>query len=173
MVPKLMVRLFGEPVELVSPLSVDECRRRLLEAMDAPMTFFGKRPVIGRIDGAWLRAWRRIGYRNSFQTQLTAELAASNQQTHIRCRFGMDEAVTVILCVVLGTLLVAAVSTLPGCVSDLLSPDAAGAGFPGLAIPTVMLVAVCGIVCLGRGLASGERQVLIDFVRETVDAKPI
>jgi hypothetical protein len=168
-----MDRLTGGPAVLISPLPTSECLRRLSEAVDPPAKWFGERPVIGRIDGSRLRARRRIPYRNSFQTELTAELSAAGGGTRIGCRFGMHPVVIVILLAVLGVFGLGSVATLPGTIAQLAAGSAGDPISWMMAAPPLLAVAGVGaIVAIGRIFAAGERRFLIDFLCETLDAKP-
>jgi hypothetical protein len=168
----LSQRLTGAPIELLSSLPEDECRQRLSEAIDRPMTWFGKRPVIGRIDGPVLRASKRIPYRNSFQAQLTATFTECRGGTRVSCRFAMNQFVVVLMLSVLGVVSLVFLLTLPGAILGLLAPEPGDSvPLPVLAIPAAMLVAICGISAIGMALAADERRFLIDFLCRTVDAK--
>jgi hypothetical protein len=170
---RLMQGLTGAPIELLSPLPEDECRRRLSEAIDRPMTWFGKRPVIGRVDGLVLRASKRVPYRNSFQTELTAAFTQRDAGTRISCRFAMNQFVVVLMLSVLGVVSLVFLLTLPSVIQGLLAPETGdAASLPVSAIPAVMLVAICGISAIGLALAADERRFLIDFLCRTVDARP-
>ncbi len=140
--------------------------------MDNPFTIFGGRPVIGRIAGTKLRARKRIWYRNSFQTQLTADLAEQAGQTTIRCRFSMHPLVTAFMAVWFGGVVLTGSGTL---VMSLVALAYAQSGAPpgtwlGILIPTVMLVFAVGLLRFGRYLARDEQQFLLAFVRDTLGA---
>jgi hypothetical protein len=169
----LLQRLTGAPIDLLSPLPQDECCRRLSEAIDKPMTWFGKRPVIGRVDGLVLRASKRVPYRNSFQTELTAAFTRHDAGTRISCRFAMNQFVVVLMLSVLGVVSLVFLLTLPSVILGLLALEPGNeVQLPVLAIPAAMLVAICGIAAIGLTLAADERRFLIDFLCRTVDARP-
>src|SRR4051812_21410120 len=68
-------------IELIAPLPPAECASRLKAVIDTERSalfsfagLFGSRPVVGRVTESSLRLRKRIGYRNSFQSFLTATM---------------------------------------------------------------------------------------------------
>ncbi len=160
-------------LDLVSPLPLPECVRRLRAEVDSMWTFFGKRPLVGRVDDHWLRVARRIRYRNSFQTWMSARLSAEGGGTRLRCRFGMHPLVTVFMAAWFGFVLMlggpASVVVLVKLVAAP-APTAAGEWLLAL-IPVWMLAIGSAMVGIGRWLARGERRYLIEFLRQSVEAR--
>ncbi len=158
-----------EYVELVSPLTREECVRRLRESVDSEWALFGSRPLIGRVDDSSFKSRQRKRYRNSFQTYLRAALEDEGHQTRIRCHFGMHPLVTAFMIfwfsiVLLGT-------NLPT-----LAWLANGGGWEVLALPACGLLMVglgFGLVSFGRFLARGEQVYLQDFLQETLEAHTV
>lgn len=160
-------------VDLVSPLPLDACMRRLDEAIDAPWTLFGSRPVIGRFSRRRLYARKRLRYRNSFQTYVRANMVGQDDQTWIRCRFYIHPTIIAFMalwfagvCGIGGTIFVTSLETLMFGPSD--SPAEAWAG---AIVPPLMLAFGIGLICVGRYFARHDRQFLLTFLHDTVDAR--
>ena len=156
------------PLELVSPLPREEVARRLKDAVDSDWIMFGGKPVIGRIDPPSFRLRCRINYRNSFQTFLFGALADDGRKTRLRCRTGMHPFVAVFMAVWLGGVGLATVVAL----TTMLGPANGAAGLEFAAVvPFVMLGFGVALVVLGRRFAGSERERLIAFLAQTVDAR--
>jgi hypothetical protein len=158
--------MFGiDTVDILLQCSRDECTRRLTARMDT--SAFGARPVIGRIRGTKLHARKRIIYRNSFQTHLSATLVDQAGQTLVQCRFSMHPFVLAFTTVwftgvlAIGGLIFA--HSLMRLISDhFRAPLDLWAG---LAVPVALVGFGIGLLVLGRGLARGEQAFLTDFLR--------
>ncbi len=145
-------------VELVSPLSLTECRRLLRSEMDGPFAFRGKRPLIGWSWGTNWSVLKRIRGRNSFQTMLWATMTERNGQTHIYCRLHVSPFVVLFMAIWFGIFAHGLYFAPPHPVSSRV-------------LLMAMILFGIGLVSLGLYLARGERQFLIDFLCETLKAK--
>jgi hypothetical protein len=151
--------------QMTSPLSRDELVVRLREQIDSPWTFFGKKLVVGQVSRSrlWLR--KRTGYRNSFQTLLTATLStADSGETLLTCRTGMSAFVIAFMCVWFGGVI---------WIGGLFVPPLLNGVFvePVFLILPGMLLFGAGLVSFGRWLAKGEDELLVSFLEDTVDAR--
>ena len=83
-------------IELVSPLPLDESGARLREATDRGglLSWFGSKPIVGRVSGRSVRLRKRIGYRNWFQTFLTGTLEPHGEGSAFRGTAGIHPLVT-------------------------------------------------------------------------------
>ena len=139
--------------------------------MDHPLKPFGSRPVLGRFWANRLRAHVRL-VRKSLQTHLIARLVEQGGQTHIRCRFYLHPMVIICLTAWFGCCAMFGGGLLQ------VSVLALGSGpFPpglevwfGLALPPAMLAFGVFMLRFGRHLARDDRQILLDFVRESCSA---
>jgi len=149
--------------QMTSPLSRDELVAALREEIDSPWTFFGKKPVVGHASRSRLWLVQRRGYRNSFQTVLTATLSDDGGGTRLSCRTGLSTFVIVFMCVWFGLTLII---TIPMTNIAIQNDDAwsllFNAGF--LAFGAVL-------VSLGRWLARGEHEFLVSFLEDVIDAR--
>jgi hypothetical protein len=163
----------GKPVSLISNLQRAACVERLREAADAPLVAFGKKPVIASVrdDKATLR--KRLKARNSFQTCLRLRMADTRTGTRLDCRVGMHPAVIVFM-----TLWLGAVAVIGGAIflSSLIAvTGAAQSEIPpaiGLAAPPAFLLFGLLLLFGGRAMARDEEAFLLDFVRQTLEARP-
>ena len=148
---------------LRTALSPQEVAARLAEITDGPLTFFGSRPLVGSVSPASLSLRKRIGYRNSWQTVLTATLEGQKGQTTIRCRFWMHILVVAFMAV----WFVLAIGGLFGVM---------GAGLEG-GLPVWATLIPLGLfgfgwlmLYVGRWLARQEESYLVETLRSTLDA---
>jgi hypothetical protein len=93
-------------IEFVSPLPPQECEARLRETTDHDglLSWFGSRPVVGRVSGRSVRLRKRIWYRNSFQTFLTGSLEERDGSVVFRGKAGMHPLARGIMAVWFGLL---------------------------------------------------------------------
>jgi hypothetical protein len=164
-------RVSKSATELILPCSIEEFCRRLTAKMDR--SFFGTRPVIGRIRGTLLTARKRIWYRNSFQTYLSAELSSHANQTLVRYSFSIHPFVRVFaaawfvgVALFGGAILVRSLSLL------MWAPARASGSMVGVGVPILMLLFGAGCVAFGRWLARDEEAFLLTFVRTAGVAHP-
>jgi hypothetical protein len=163
-------------LELSSPYSPNECAARLAAAIDAePRWFsswsamFGSKPVIGTVSGDSLCLRKRIGYRNSFQSSLTATMRPGQGGTVISGEMGMDPLVLAFLFIWFGLVILIGGSVFLATVGDILSGHRNS--IAGAAIPVGMAGAGFAMVQLGRFLARGEARFLTEFLIQTLDAR--
>jgi hypothetical protein len=154
-------------IELVSPLSPDECAARLREATDrgGPLSWFGSKPVVGRVSGRFVRLHTRIGYRNSFQTCLTGTLEPRGEGTVFRGRMGLHPLVTIFLAVWFAGAVVIGATLF---VTAVRNPIGGGRDYVGLFVPPGLLGFGVALVWIGRYLARGEERFLVAFVAEVL-----
>jgi hypothetical protein len=156
------------PVELVSPLPLDECMRRVCDNVDEG--FIGVLPIIGRFQATEFELWRRNG--NRFRTVLAAALVPMSDRTLIRCSFGTNPQIVLKMRIFVGLTLAA----LAIFVTDaILHPP--GEHFrdflEALSIPVLMLCFYIGALKLGLFLARNDESILTQFLRDTIDARHI
>ena len=159
----------------LSPLPPETCVLRLKEAVDAPSLFGlgGEKLVIGKIKPASLQLRRRIHYRNSFQTVLTATIKAKNGGTVISGKMGMYGFVVLFLCIWFGGVLFAGGTIFLKTLFCLLTASCEyrknlwiGLG----AMPVMLLFGVC-LVRIGRFFARAEAAFLREFLVTTLEAR--
>ena len=150
--------------QMTSPLSRDELVATLRGEIDSPWTFFGQKPVVGAVSNTRVWLVQRHNYRNSFQTVLSATLADDGRGTRLSCRAGMSLFVIVFMSVWFGLLLVITTPLLSMAVlhSDFGWPFLYNLGFVAFGI---------GLVASGRWFARGEREFLVSFLEDTIDAR--
>ncbi len=157
-------------IELLSPLSPDECEARLREVTDreGPRGWFGSHPVISRISLRSVQLRKRVGFHNSFQTYLVCSLEGGTGGTRLRGEIGPHPLLPVFLSVWCGLVGLVGVGTVIAGVRALF----VGGGPPlrAAVIPFALLAFVFGLVRFGRWLARGEDQFLITFVEGVLGA---
>jgi hypothetical protein len=161
----------GSNVALLSPLPREDCAERLRDAVDSGWTGFGNKPAIGRVDETSFRIRKRLpaAVHNSFQSYLTGRMESDGNATRVLCRFGMHPFVRVFMVVWFVMLFAFGVAgiVIPG----------HGNGehtFPIVAATVSIGMAVFGVglVYFGRFFARNEQQFLLDFLAQTIEARP-
>ena len=135
----------SDRLEVFSPLAADECVSRLEAAMDKESSglfrwdAFGSKPVIGTVSGDSLSLRKRIFYRNSFQTSLSAKIRPERGGTVISGEMGMDTLVRAFLVIWFGGVILIGGSMSVSSVSDLLSGSPRpGNNIVGAVVPLLM-----------------------------------
>lgn len=155
--------------ELVSPLSVVACIDRLRAAIQSEWTLFGTSPVVGTVGETSFRLRKRLMMQNSFQTYLFARLSSEGTSSRMTCRFGMHPFAVIFMVVWFSGVTAGAIGSLVlgwYQYSKGTMPNPAGLVPWGMALFGIVLVGV------GRRMARGEREFLLDFLRRTVEARP-
>ncbi|MDZ4775386.1 MAG: hypothetical protein SGJ23_01200 [Alphaproteobacteria bacterium] len=119
--------------------------------------------------------FRAISYRNSFQTRLSLDFLPGARGCSLKCSIGPPISVVVFLMFLVfwfsGVVLIGGTITL----TAMLAPERIESDLPTPVIalfPLVMLGFGVGLVSLGRWLARDEERFLIEFLCETLEAKP-
>ncbi len=143
------------------------------------LSWFGARPVIGRVSSRSVRLRKRIGYRNSFQTILVGRLERRTGGTLFLGRAGLGTSVTIFMAgwfgwVVLvgGTLSVLAISEMFGVA---VGGRPMEGNLPRSLAPVIVLLMLAfgvGLVRFGRWLARDEERFLVAFVAEVAGLGP-
>jgi hypothetical protein len=163
------------PINLISPMSPAECVERLKPFVDSPLVLFGSRPLIGEVSEQKLQLRKRISYRNSFQSRLVAELSVEDHQTRLCCSFQTQPFG--LLVGIIGIAVLFVVATTFGTV--LISGAVTGAMLKSanpllLAIPFLVLVLLvvggAGVAALGKRLARGEEDYILDTLSKALEA---
>ena len=139
---------------LVAPLSIAECKRRIVQGIDPENPFenwLGSQPILGRVYGNTVRLQRRRNYRNSFAPIYFGKLEEASGKTYIRGYFRMHLLVIILLMFVVCVLTIASI----------LSGQLAVCG---------VFVPFLALVGLGRAIGKGEKKTIIEFLQTTLEA---
>lgn len=168
-----MMTPMGKPVSLITNLQRTVCVERLREAVDGSLVPFGKKPVIGSVGDRKAMLRKRLRGRNSFQTCLRVVFADTPSGTRLDCRGGMHPAVIGFMTIWLGgvalfggAVFLSSVIALTGAAESEIPPAI------GLAAPPALLLFGLLLMLGGRGAARTEETFLLDFVGETLEARP-
>ncbi|HXC54807.1 MAG TPA: hypothetical protein VNU97_05905 [Rhizomicrobium sp.] len=146
------------PALLVTGLPPDECTRRLKANVQWGFMPFSQTEVVGMVGARWFRLRRNIWYRNSLQAIAAGRLEESGVGTRIPCAFRMNLFAQVFMAI----WFLGAISSVMALTSNAPSDAFFSLGFVGFGI---------GVVAFCRWLARGERDFLIGFLRDTLDAE--
>jgi len=169
----------NERLEIHSPLPPDECAKRISAAIDSERSalfsfssLFGSRPVVGRVDSSSFRLRKRIAYRNSFQTFLTATMRSEGAGTVIQGEFAMHAFTRVFMPIWFGgVLLIGGTGFVISLVAMFThSSEQHQGSWPFLLIPPGMLLFGFLLIRFGRYIARDEARFLTEFLRHTLDA---
>lgn len=148
-------------MNFTSPHSRTECVKRFRAAAGTAWRLNGQEPVVGSTRLGTLYARKRVDYRNSFQTVLTARLRPNGTGTHVSVSTGMSGMVRAFMTVWFGFFIV-------------LGLGMAFSAEPGSAIyPGGFIAFGIGLVSAGRWVARGEAEFLTAFLVETLDLEPL
>lgn len=155
-------------VVLVSPLSRESVVQRLREAVDSEWSFGGDKSVVGHVGDDRFRLRLRIGYRNSFQTFVFCEMKRDGRGTRIEGRCGMHPFAAIFMTAWIGAVAVLALAAVSGVMTAEAGAAAQGAIW---LVPIIMVGFGVGLVALGRWLARNERERLVAFLEQTIEAR--
>ena len=130
---------------------------------------FGDRPVVGSVveDGAILHM--RSSSLNAWRPVLRVRWEPKGTGTAMDCRLGMGRGGIVSVAVLIGG---AALAWLAAIAQSFMrgfdASDRLGAFFG----PPGLIAVFVGMAVLGRYMAMGDDELLLDFVAETIGAKP-
>jgi len=158
--------------DLISPLPLRECVRRLRAATDSGWAMAGSKPVLGSVGHKSMRLRQRIYNRNSVTCWLSGKFVEEDGQTRLHCTLGLYPFVRVILEYWTGAVLVGGGFIFVRTIRTFLSgPDPLPPNlWLGVAIPLVMLGFGVVLLTLGDYLTGDEPRFLIEFVERTIDA---
>jgi hypothetical protein len=151
--------------QLVTPLSRQEIVERLRANVDTGW-FRDDKLVRGSVGEHSFSLRRRIGYRNSFQTNLRGRYVSEGSSTRIRCYVGMHPFVIAFMIFWFAVVSVGTLAVLQELAEGHASP---GALFIGLALPLFGII----LVVVGRYFARKESETLTEFLEDTLDAQRI
>jgi hypothetical protein len=155
--------------ELVSPLPLGECVRRLRAATDGQWAIAGSKPVLGFVGDKSIRLRRRTEYRQG-SCWVSGNFIEEFGWTRLVGRTGLHPALRGVLEIWIGVVLVLGSAVVFKAARFALSEGATSQMlWLGIALPLVMLG--CGVVLLiaGEYFPADEPRFLIDFVARTID----
>ena len=165
-----MLRWLGyETHILLSSLPVAECVRRLRAAVAGDgLGASGKSLVLGTVGAHSLRLHKRLsgGSYNSFQTYLSGQLIGEGETTRLTCRSGMHWFILLFMALWLSPFVAITLLLLFLNLRDLSMPD-----LETYFVPLLFMLLGVGLLGIGRFMARGERQFLLDFLYETIGAR--
>ena len=75
--------------DLISPLPLADCIRRLRAATDSSFAIAGSKPVLGAVGDTSIRLRRRTYYRHSSQYWLSGQFIEAGGETRLHCTVGL------------------------------------------------------------------------------------
>jgi len=166
-------------IQLLTPLTPAECASRLTASIDTERSalfsfvgMFGSRPVVGRVTESSFRIRKSIGYRNSFQSVLTATMRWEAGATVISGEVAMHPFVRVFMFIWFGGVILIGGTIFLAGIGSMISGSSSQQqkAWLGVVIPPVMLAFGYGLIRFGRYLARHEASFLTDFLIRTLDA---
>jgi hypothetical protein len=161
--------------DLVSPLPLAECVRRLREATDGSFAMAGSKPVLGTVREGVIRLRRRNYYRHGSQCWLSGRLTEEGGSTRLHCTVGMHPFFRVFLkywvaCIFVGggTVFVHTLRTI-WAASDPLPQDL----WLGLAVPPLLLGFGVVLLVIGDTNFGNDPRFLVEFVARTIEGKEV
>jgi hypothetical protein len=153
------------PALLQSPLPVEACEARLLEAVDTPVTYMGDKGFKGEKAKDRLVIWKSPVPRSSMQTRISLSLTPAEAGTAIQGQFRPGAYRLVDLVVTLG-LCVAVVAIFFSLIGSTVSFWSGAA-----LVPAIASVFAASRLAGARNHLTAEREELIQFVSRTVESE--
>ena len=147
--------------------------RRLRGTVRSEWALFGRGAVVGRVGDSSFSMRKRLPafFHNSFQTQVTCRMESEGGATRLHARFGLHFFAAVLMAIWFGflaaTMLISIAFSLDHGTTSI------PAFFISLAPVAAMLLLLSGIVAFCRFLARNDRQFLLDFLKDTIQAREI
>ena len=153
---------------LTSSLPIVACISRLRGVVQSEWALFGKSPVVGRVGESSFKLRKRLsgGAYNSFQTYVSGRLTGDGVLTRLTCRFGMHWFVTLFTTLWLTPFLAILTFSIADDLANLRAP-----AFDDYFVFSVFALFGIGLLCIGRYMARNEKRYLLNFLRETIDAR--
>ncbi len=160
--------------DLISPLPLKECLRRLRAATDGRWAIAGDKPVLGYVGDTSIRLRKRIWYRNSFQCWLSAKLNEENGETRLHCTIGLHPVLRRFVEIWIGLVLVAAGAVLIKTIRVIISDAGAlpSNWWLGIVVPLILLGFAVLLLTLGDYLSQDDPAFLVEFLERTIRARP-
>tara|TARA_R110000868_G_scaffold37022_2_gene130971 strand:- start:1339 stop:1809 length:471 start_codon:yes stop_codon:yes gene_type:complete len=154
-----------------SPLSRDECIKRLRESVGSQQIAESNKTVIGTYGENSFEIRKAISYRNRFQTVLKASFAETSNGTQLKCRLGISTLASLTLT---GWLLAPVAVLLILLIFNDRSESVTRIQDVLLSfVPLGMLVFIITLTVRGLFLAKGEVPFLLKFLETTIGAKRV
>ena len=162
--------------DLISPLPLAECIRRLRAATDSGFAIAGSKPVLGAVGDTSITLRRRSFYRHSAQYWLSGQFVETGGETRLHCTVGMHPFMRTLLDYWVGAVMLgggyvflravrmffAAHGALPDPWPDTL--------WLGLVLLPLFLGFGIVLLVFGDQLSPDEPRFLVEFVARTIDA---
>jgi len=168
--------------KIVTAHPPEECLARLSAAGDiaqsllrAPVSLLGTQAVVGRATLSSLHLRKRLGYGNSFQTQLTASMRREEGSTVISGTLGMRPFTEAFMVIWFGLTTLIGGGVFVASVRALLDDGGASvlSSWIGVATFPALLTFGLGLVRFGRHLARDEARFLKEFLLTTLEAREV
>jgi hypothetical protein len=161
--------------DLISPLPIAECIRRLRAATDSSFAMAGSKPVLGMVRETAIQLRRRSYYRHGSQCWLSGKFTEDRGRTRLHCTAGMHPFVRVFLgywvaCIFVGggAIFVHTLRTIGGA-QDPLPQNL----WLGLIVPPLLLGFGLVLLVIGNTNFGDDPRFLVEFVARTIEGKEV
>jgi hypothetical protein len=161
--------------DLVSPLPLAECIRRLRAATDRAWAIAGKKPVLGFIGDSTIRLRRRSYYRQNSQCWLSGKFTEENGLTRLHCTAGMHPVMRTLLEYWIGAVMLGGGYVFVRALKTFLAATGPVPDYLwlGLALPPLLLGFGVVLLVFGEQNFGGDPRFLVDFVAGAIDGKEV
>lgn len=171
----LIKEIRGKRFVLESPLSPDECIRRLKPRVGNLLSLYGPEAVVGSVHKLEFDICKRTRFRNPYQTTIFATLVGNGNGTKIVCRssFTLAAVISITMISALGAICILTASLLA--VARILLqwhlPTIGDMIFVLFGFGMLGLVMIFAMI--GRFLTGDEEPFLLQFLEATISARRV
>jgi hypothetical protein len=165
--------VFGDSVELRSPLTPDQCLVQLRLATDPYWRIFGSKPVIGWVRDHKFSGFKRINYRNSWQTHVAALIETGGTGSRITLRFRMHWFVLAFMVFWFSWVILIGGAIFISGTEAYMRGAASKDTWVTVVVPSGMAVFGLALSMFGRWLARNEQAFLLDFIKSNLKAREL
>jgi hypothetical protein len=166
--------------DLLSPLPLSECVRRLRAATDGMWAMAGSRPVLGSVGDRLVRLRKRTYYRHSSQVWLSRQFADDNGQTRFHGTVGLHPLVRTVLEYWVAAALLGGGAVFVRTLRLLFAEHLLFVEGPlpptvwlGIIVPPLLLGFCLTLLVFGDRFSSDDPRFLIEFLARTIEAKEV
>lgn len=162
--------IFGRRFTLKSPLSPDECARRLAKELDHSWSWFGLKPFQGTATARQIYIRCRSVFFYDFQTAIYADLEIEDGGTRFNCKTGTMRSTHFVAVLYFIALTFYLFSLLPHFIEPV---SQSVAPHEEKILLFLFVLAPLALFVWGRFLAKRDEEILVEFLENEIGARRV